>query len=263
MKIGIHGINGKMGQAIAAEILNHPNFTLAAASVRNGHEWADKRIDEVCGLASNVRITTSLEQLCASVDVVIDFTRPDATQTILPICRKLKKPMMIGTTGFSQETLSWIEKAGHDIPIVLAANTSLGVNILIEVSRQVATHLGQEWNIDIFEAHHKNKIDAPSGTALRIGQAIASAQNSDFESRKRYPYTNKRKDGDIGFSVVRAGNIVGDHSVFFTSDYEQLEFTHRAQDRRIFAQGALVAAHWVVDKEAGIYTMANVLGIGA
>ena len=144
---------------------------------------------------------------------------------------------------------------------MLAANTSLGVNILFEVSRRVAEVLDfQHWDVDILEAHHRNKVDAPSGTALRIGEMIAAAQNSDFDERKRYPYTNRRKPGDIGFSVVRAGDVIGEHTVFFTADDERLEFTHRASNRRIFARGALTAASWLGDRPAGLYSMADVLG---
>ena len=263
MKIGIHGINGKMGLAIAHEMLAYRDLELGAASVRNGHDWAGKRI---CDVAPDlpectVRITSNLDQFCAAVDVVIDFTRPDATLAILPVCQKMKKPLMIGTTGFNQDATAWIHRAAQHIPLVLAANTSLGVNILFEVSRRVAEVLDyQHWDVDIFEMHHRNKVDAPSGTALRIGEMIAEAQNSDFDERKRYPYTNRRKPGDIGFSVTRAGDIIGEHTVFFTADDERLEFTHRAGSRRIFARGALTAASWLGDRPAGLYSMADVLG---
>lgn len=263
MKIGIHGINGKMGQAIAHEIISHPDLELAAASVRNGHEWAGKRLCDVTDLPHDctVRVTSNLEQFCAAVDVVVDFTRPDATLAILPVCQKLKKPLMIGTTGFNNDTTAWIHRAAQEIPVVLAANTSLGVNILFEVSRRVAEVLDyQHWDVDIAEAHHRNKVDAPSGTALRIGEMIAQAQNSDFEARKRYPYINRRKIGDIGFSVLRAGDIIGEHTVYFTTEDERLEFTHRANNRRIFARGALTAAIWLDKRPAGLYCMADVLG---
>ena len=226
MKIGIHGINGKMGLAIAHEIMAHPDLELGAASVRNGHEWAGKRLCDVAPDLPDctVRITSNLDQFCAAVDVVVDFTRPDATLAILPVCQKLKKPLMIGTTGFNQDATAWIHRAAQHIPLVLAANTSLGVNILFEVSRRVADVLDfQHWDVDILEAH-------------------------------------RRKTGDIGFSVVRAGDVIGEHTVFFTADDERLEFTHRASSRRIFARGALTAASWLGDRPAGLYSMADVLG---
>ena len=262
MKIGIHGINGKMGLAIATEALHHREVQLVSASVRAGHPWAGKQLREVSNLhVAGLRITANLEQLCAPADVIIDFTRPDATQILLPICRRLKKPLMIGTTGFNATTTDWISKAATEIPIVLAANTSVGVTVLLEVSRRVAQILAPDsWDVEIFEAHHRNKVDAPSGTALRLGQTIAEAQNTDFESRKRYPYSNKRKTGEIGFSVQRAGDIVGDHSVSFINDLEALTFSHHAQNRRIFAQGAIRASQWLRERPAGLYSMAQVLG---
>ncbi|MDO4642473.1 MAG: 4-hydroxy-tetrahydrodipicolinate reductase [Cardiobacteriaceae bacterium] len=266
MKIGIHGINGKMGLAIAHEIMAHPNLDLGAVSVRNGHTWAGKRLCDVTDIAESctVRVTSNLDQFCAAVDVVVDFTRPDATLALLPVCQKLKKPLMIGTTGFNADATAWIHRAAQVIPIVLAANTSLGVNILFEVSRRVAEVLDyQHWDVDIIEAHHRNKVDAPSGTALRLGEMIANAQGSDFDERKRYPYVNRRKTGDIGFAVVRAGDVIGEHTVLFTTDDERLEFTHRASNRRIFARGALTAAMWLNQRPVGLYNMADVLGFSS
>lgn len=261
MKIGIHGINGKMGLALAKEALQTPDIQLSAASVRVGHAWAEQRLDQLGIADAPVRVTTNLEQLVAAADVILDFTRPDASQTVLTVCRKLKKPMLIGTTGFSQEALHWIERAAQEIPLILAPNTSIGINILMEVSKRVAKILPyQQWDIDIFEAHHRHKIDAPSGTALRLGEAIAQAQHTDFESRKRYPYQHKRKEGDIGLAVKRAGEIVGEHEVSFSHAAESLRFIHEAHDRSVFAQGALKAARWLHGREAGWYTMAQVLG---
>lgn len=265
MKIGIHGINGKMGLAIATEALHHREVQLVSASVRAGHPWAGKQLREVSNLhVAGLRITANLEQLCAPADVIIDFTRPDATQILLPICRKLKKPLMIGTTGFNATTTDWISKAATEIPIVLAANTSVGVTVLMEVSRRVAQILAPDsWDVEIFEAHHRNKVDAPSGTALRLGETIAQAQNSNFEERKRYGYQGKRRPGDIGFAVQRAGEIIGDHEVSFINDLEILKFSHYARSRRIFAQGALTAARWLQGRPAGLYTMGQVLGFEA
>ena len=265
MKIGIHGINGKMGLAIAAEIQRQQQDQLVSASVRNGHGWADKTLAQVSDLKLlPVRLTSNLQQLCAPADVIIDFTRPDATHLLLPVCRHLKKPMMIGTTGFTGPAREWIEQAATEIPIVLASNTSVGVTILQEVSRRVAALLGPEqWDVEIFEAHHRNKVDAPSGTALRLGETIAQAQNSNFEERKRYGYQGKRRPGDIGFAVQRAGEIIGDHEVSFINDLEILKFSHYARSRRILAQGALTAARWLQGRPAGLYTMGQVLGFEA
>lgn len=262
LKCGIHSINGKMGLAIGQVAAGHPSLTIAAGFVRRNHEWAGQKISDVCQIdAGNIRATSNLESFCAASDVVIDFTRPEATLELLPICRKLRKPLVIGTTGFSDKAKQWIVEAAKDIPIILAANTSVGVNVLIEVSRQVAKALDKsQWHADILELHHQHKVDAPSGTALRLGEAIAQAQGDDFSEREKYPYQNRRGDEDIGFAVIRAGEIIGEHTVFFTSADERIELTHRANDRRIFARGALQAAMWLSDQPAGFYTMADVLG---
>lgn len=262
LKCGIHNINGKMGLAIAQLAIEHPTLTLAAGFVRRNHEWSGQKISEVCHIdAGSVRATSNLESFCAASDVVIDFTRPEATLELLPVCRKQRKPLVIGTTGFSDKAKQWIEDAAKDIPIILAANTSVGVNVLIEVSRQVAKALEKsQWHADILELHHQHKVDAPSGTALRLGEAIAQARGDDLSERKVYPYHNRRGEEDIGFAVVRAGEIIGEHTVYFTSADERIELTHRANDRRIFARGALQAAMWLSDKPAGLYSMADVLG---
>lgn len=262
MKCGIHSINGKMGQAIMHLVGEYPSLTLAAGFVRRGHEWSGEKISDVCAIdAGNVRATSNLESFCNASDVVIDFTRPEAALELLPICRKLRKPLVIGTTGFNEKAKKWISEASNDIPIILAANTSIGVNILIEVSRQVARALDKkDWHADILELHHQHKVDAPSGTALRLGEAIAEAQGDAFSDRSVYPYQGRRKEDDIGFAVIRAGEIIGEHSVYFTSGDERIELTHRAHDRRIFARGALEAAIWLEGKAPGLYSMADVLG---
>ena len=214
MKIGIHGINGKMGLAIAHEIMAHPDLELGAASVRNGHEWAGKRLCDVAPDLPDctVRITSNLDQFCAAVDVVVDFTRPDATLAILPVCQKLKKPLMIGTTGFNQDATAWIHRAAQHIPLVLAANTSLGVNILFEVSRRVAEVLDfQHWDVDILEAHHRNKVDAPSGTALRLGEMIAAALGDGSAYGLRIHYSREPEEGlETAGGIIQALPLLGE-----------------------------------------------------
>lgn len=262
MKIAIHGINGKMGLAIAKALEGQPDLQLSGASVRSGHAWAGKKLSEVSDTTHAVRITANLDQLCAAADVVVDFTRPDATLSLLQVCERANKPLLVGTTGFNRETAAWLERAATKIPLLLAANTSIGVNVLAAVCRQVALALAPEqWDVDILEAHHRQKVDAPSGTALKLGKTIASAQNSDFDARMRYPYQDRRKPGDIGFAVIRSGDLVGEHTVFFNSAHEQLSFSHRAHDRRIFADGALTAARWLAGRPAGFYDMEDVLGL--
>ncbi|UJF25008.1 4-hydroxy-tetrahydrodipicolinate reductase [Suttonella sp. R2A3] len=262
MKVAVHAVDGKMGQAILRLISEQDALTLGSGFVRNGHAWAGESIAKHTGIdVGTVRATSNHDQFCAAGDVVVDFTRPEATLALLSVCRKQRKPLMIGTTGFNHEAKKWIEDAARDIPIILAANTSVGVNVLIEVSRQVAKALPfKNWNVDILDIHHKHKDDAPSGTALRLGEAVAEAQESDFDARMVYPYQQRRGADDIGFAVMRSGEVVGEHTVYFTSDKERIELSHRASDRVIFAQGALQAAAWLVDQPPGLYTMADVLG---
>lgn len=261
MKIAIHGVNGKMGQEIAKAALADEDVELTAVSVRHSHEWYNKPLNTVSDIPSSLKPTANLEILCQKSEVIIDFTRPDATLALLPLCQRYDRPLMIGTTGFNNDTRQWIEKAAKHIPIVLAANTSLGVNVLIEVTRRVAEVLpAKDWDVEIFESHHRRKIDSPSGTALRLGEAVAQGRKIDFAQHKSYPHDTARKEGEIGFSVLRGGDICGEHTVYFINDHERLELTHRAQDRTIFARGALVAAKWLKDRKPGLYSMSDVLG---
>lgn len=261
MKIGIHGVNGKMGREIALATLQDAECELSAVSVRDSHSWANQALDSVSDIKTTLKPTTNLEVLCQKSEVIIDFTRPDATLALLPLCQRYDRPVMIGTTGFNAETAAWIERAAQHIPIVLAANTSLGVAVLMEVVRRVSAVLpASEWDAEIFESHHRRKVDAPSGTALKLGEQIAQGRGINLAEHLHYPYDGARKTGDIGFSVMRGGEICGEHSVFFINDHERLEFSHRAQDRSIFAHGALIAAKWLKDKPAGLYAMADVLG---
>lgn len=261
MDIGIHGINGKMGRVLADTVFAAPSCRLSAASVREGHDWAGRRLCDIGTIDSPLKATSNLELLCQEAEVVIDFTHPDATLVLLPICQRRNRPMLIGTTGFNEEARRWIARAAADIPIVLAANTSLGVNVLMAASRLAARALASvDWDVEIFEMHHRRKVDAPSGTALRLGEEVAKVQQSNLKDRLRYPHERQRRSDEIGFSVARAGDVIGDHTVFFVNDHERIELTHRAQDRSIFARGALVAAQWLVEHPPGLYDMSDVLG---
>lgn len=262
MKIAVHGINGKMGQAIAQAVVADKQADLSAASVRASHQWQGQTVKSAIDVDADVKITSNLEILCQQSEVIIDFTRPDATLALLPICERYDRPVMIGTTGFTSEAIHWIEQAAEKIPIVLAANTSLGVNVLMELTRQAAAVLNaQDWDIEIYEAHHRRKVDAPSGTALKLGEAAAKGRGVDFQAVRVYPHEDRaRKTGEIGFSVVRGGDIIGEHTVFYINEHERIELSHRAQDRSIFARGAVTAAKWLVGKPAGLYSMADVLG---
>ena len=261
MKIGIHGINGRMGQAIAAAVLNDPDCSLSSASVRASHNWYNQPLKTVSTLNSELKPTANLEVLCQKSEVIMDFTRPDALIALLPILQRYDRPAVIGTTGLNKNVIDLVKKASKNIPIVLAPNTSLGVAVLMESVKRAAKALkAQDWDCEIFEAHHKRKADAPSGTAIKLGEVVAEAREQNFEEVKKYPHESTRKIGDIGFSSVRGGDIVGEHIVYFINEFERLEFSHKAQDRSIFAFGALTAAKWLKNQEAGLYGMADVLG---
>lgn len=262
MKIGIHGINGKMGQAIAQAISFDRDCELASASVRASHAWYNQPLKEVSSIKSDLKPTANLEVLCQKSEVIVDFTRPDALIALLPLLQRYNRPVVIGTTGLNKHIIDLVQKASKNIPIVLAPNTSLGVAVLMESVKRAAAALGADkWDCEIFEAHHRRKADAPSGTAIKLGEVIAQAREQDFDAVKKYPHESTRKTGDIGFSSVRGGDIVGEHIVYFINEFERLEFSHKAQDRSIFAFGALTAAKWLVKKqEAGLYGMADVLG---
>ncbi len=261
MDVAIHGINGKMGNVLAQAVIAAPSCRLSAASVRDGHPWAGRKLCEVGTMDIPLKVTSNLEVLCLQSDIIIDFSHPDATLVLLPLCQRYNRPLMIGTTGFNAEARRWIAKAADDIPIVLAANTSLGVNLLMAVSRLAAKAL--DWDVEVFEMHHRRKVDAPSGTALRLAQAIATEREATLKSPIKYPHEQRRNSGEIGIAVARGGDVIGDHTVFFLDDHERIELTHRAQDRGIFARGALAAAKWLVDRPAGLYDMSDVLGFAA
>lgn len=261
IKIGIHGINGKMGLAIAKLLIDNQEFELASGSVRMGHGWVDKKLNEVSEIASNVRITSSLDNLCRLADVVVDFSNPQASLKLLSVCEKLGKPLLIGTTGFSKEGQNWLQNSANNLPLLVAENTSIGVNVLLMACKLVAKQLNcADWDVEILEMHHNKKIDAPSGTALKIGKVIADAQDTDFDQRFCYPHNHQRFDNAIGFASLRAGNVAGEHTAFFVNQLERLELSHKVFDRKVFAKGALLAAKWLVGQPKGFYSMEQVLG---
>lgn len=264
-KIGIHGLHGRMGQVIAKVVAQEEGAQLAAACVRNGHAWVGQPVSELLHVdLGTVKAGVDLENACRLVDVMIDFTRPDACLKLLPICRRLGTPLMIGTTGFSDDARDWIADAAQDIPIVLASNTSLGVNLLFALVRQAAQTLPyQDWDVEIVEAHHRYKVDAPSGTALSLAEAVASAQNSDVSERLvvNRAQEGARQKGEIGIASLRGGDVAGDHSVIFAADGEELILRHHVGHREIFGRGAIKAARWLIGKPAGMYSMADVLGL--
>lgn len=252
MKIGIAGCTGRMGALLVKEVLaSAPQLYLAGGITR----------DKVKAPLS-VPLLTNAEDLFASSDVVIDFTAPEASVLHARIAARTGKPLVIGTTGFSEAERIEVTEQAKSVPILLTPNASLGVNVMLELVKKTASLLGPDFAIEILEAHHSQKQDAPSGTALALGQAAAEGREIDLRSHavySRHGRTGPRQDREIGFSVLRGGDIVGEHTVYFIGQGERIELTHRATDRAIFAKGALKAARWLAGQKAGFYTMADFL----
>lgn len=269
VRIGIFGATGRMGRMIAREILEDQNSQLAGGTVREGSAFMDKSLHDVFGLPANVVLpadavnTISPEKLLSACDVAIDFTRAEVSVHHAYVAAAMGKPIVVGTTGFTQEQVQMLADAANHIPIVLAPNMSVGVTLLTAITEVVAQTLDAKYDIEIVEMHHRHKIDAPSGTALALGEAAAKGRNINLKSRAVYDRkgnSGPRKRGDIGFATLRGGDVVGEHSVIFANDGERVELTHKATDRRIFAQGAVVAAKWVVNQQPGRFSMKDVLG---
>jgi 4-hydroxy-tetrahydrodipicolinate reductase len=241
MKIGIIGSAGRMGQALVDAI---------AADSQAYAGGVDKGDD--------------LGALVASSDVLVDFSSPHAIEANLDACVAAGKPIVIGTTGLEERHHFLIDDAARDIPILQTGNTSLGVTMLSALVQQAARQLGEDWDIEILEMHHRHKVDAPSGTALLLGEAAASGRGIDLKQhsdRGRDGITGARKAGDIGFASLRGGSVAGDHHVIFASEHERIELVHRAETRAIFARGAVKAAVWLTRQKAGRFTMQEVLGL--
>jgi 4-hydroxy-tetrahydrodipicolinate reductase len=238
----------------------------AAASERPDSSLIGADAGELAGLgkALGVTVTGDISSRLDGFDVLIDFTRPDATLANLALCRGAGKRMVIGTTGFSAEQKAQIAEAAQDIAIVFAPNMSVGVNLCFKLLELSARVMGNDVDIEVIEAHHRHKIDAPSGTALRMGEAVAGALGRDLSQCAVYAregMTGERPREAIGFATVRAGDVVGEHTVLFADVGERIEITHRASSRMTFAKGAVRAAGWVMGREHGLYDMQDVLGL--
>ncbi|MBC8024262.1 MAG: 4-hydroxy-tetrahydrodipicolinate reductase, partial [Burkholderiales bacterium] len=219
---------------------------------------------DLCAGARGITIDTDADRALRSADVLIDFTRPEGTLAHVRACMAAKRAIVIGTTGFAAPGLAEIRDASRDIAIVMAPNMSIGVNVMMRLVETAARALGPDYDAEVFEIHHKMKVDAPSGTALKLGEVVAKARGVSVEKDSifaRHGTTGERKAGSIGFSVARGGDIVGDHTVFFAGPGERVEITHRASSRVTYAQGAMRAARFLVGKPPGLYDMADVLGI--
>ncbi|HEX8948978.1 MAG TPA: 4-hydroxy-tetrahydrodipicolinate reductase [Dissulfurispiraceae bacterium] len=265
VRIAVTGATGRMGSRIAALSRDYRDLTLVGAVERKGHEALGKDIGPFIGAGeTGVKITDNLEGIIGGCDVVIDFTSTTSSAQHLKIAAEHGKAMVIGTTGFSKDDIQSLKAMSGGIPVVLAPNMSVGVNLLLKVLQDVARVLGDDYDIEIVEAHHRLKKDAPSGTALKMAQVIADAVNRNLDEVAVYArkgMTGERTKKEIGIQTVRAGDIVGEHTVLFGGLGERIEITHKASSRDTFARGALRAALWLSGKPAGLYDMQDVLGL--
>lgn len=257
IRLGITGATGRMGQALITAIGGLESATLAGAIEHSGHPDIGVAIGK-----SSVRLGDDIDALCAVSDVIIDFSTPVALKRHLDATVSHGKAIVVGTTGFEQLHMDYIDTAAESVPVLQSANMSLGIHILASLVRQTAARLAADWDIEILEMHHRYKVDSPSGTALLLGRAAAEGRAielSDRAVRQRDGITGARQAGDIGFAILRGGSVAGDHTVIFAGDQERLELTHRAESRAVFAYGALHAALWLAGKQAGRYTMGDVV----
>ena len=263
LNIVIAGAAGRMGRALIETVLRSPDLKLAAALEQKGAADIGKDAGALVGSSSGVTIGDDPGKAVVRGAVLVDFTRPEGTLANLAACRKQGANMVIGTTGFSAAQKKEISDAARDIAVVLSPNFSVGVNVAFRLLDVAARSLGAGYDVEITEAHHRHKVDAPSGTALRMGEVVAQALGRDLKRDAVYGregVTGERKDNTIGFATVRGGDLVGEHSVMFIGTGERLEIAHRASSRANFAHGALRAARWVAQKKNGLYDMADVLG---
>lgn len=249
IRLVISGSCGRMGRAIASLVLSDADhlFRIVAALEATGHDAVGHDYGIVLGRATNLGlpVVDDARSAIEAADVLIEFTRPDVTVAHARLAQELKRPMVIGTTGLSEEHLRVVQAAAKVVPVVLSPNMSLGVNVLLELAQTAARRLGLSFDVEVVEAHHRGKKDAPSGTALRLAEGVAAVRGTSREA--------------VPVHAVRAGDIVGDHTVILAGPSERLELTHRAHNREVFARGALRAARFVHGKPAGLYDMAAVL----
>lgn len=264
LKIAVFGANGRMGRAVTRVVAASADAEIVGACTESGHETVGQDVGELAGLGPlGVTVTGNAEEALVNADVAIDFTLPAAVPGNLAAAQATDTRLVMGTTGLTAEHVSMIAQTSEIISILYGRNLSIGVNVFTELARQAASHLGEDWDVEITEAHHRYKLDAPSGTALQLGEAVADARGknlADVEVLGRSGQTGQRPVGAIGINAIRGGNIVGDHTVAFISDTETVELTHHAVDRELFASGALKAAAWLADKPPGLYGMRDVLG---
>ena len=265
LRIAVLGATGRMGRALTGLIAEDDKMELVGAATEPGHELIGEDAGRVANAGSlGVSVTDDVKEALADSEVAIDFTLPEATLANIGACVDRGVALVMGTTGLTAAQQAALEEAGSSIGVVYGRNMSVGVNVLTELVRRASSVLGADYDVEITEAHHRNKVDAPSGTALQLGEAVARERGTTLEAAAtfdRHGAKSARESGSIGFASIRAGNIVGEHTVMFVTDEEIIELKHRALDRQVFARGALRAARWLKDQPAGLYSMPDVLGL--
>jgi len=265
IRVAINGASGRMGKALIQACTENENTQLGAAFEIASSPSMGKDAGEVAGLFSlGVSISESIGDALADFDVLIDFTVPACTMQSVQVCAANQKSMVIGTTGLDDAQKQQLLDASKNISIMFAPNMSVGVNLCLKLLQMAAKTLGDDYDVEIIEAHHRHKVDAPSGTALRMGEVVAESLGRNLKDCAVYGrqgHTGERDKKTIGFETIRAGDIVGDHTVMFAGTGERVEITHKASSRMTFAQGAMRAASWLADKEHGLYDMQDVLGL--
>ena len=265
INVGVIGAGGRMGRMLIEAVQDNPQTTLNAAIERQGSSLVGADAGEVAAIGRlEVQIVDDLKAVINDIDVLIDFSLPDATEQNMQICAANKVAMVIGTTGFNEQQEQVLKEASKQIAIVYAGNYSTGVNLSLKLLAMAAKAFGTDADVEVIEAHHKHKIDAPSGTAYMMAEAVAEARGQNLKDVAVYGregQTGERKAGSIGIHAIRGGEIIGDHTVMFIADGEVVEITHRARARMTFAAGAVRAATWVIKQEVGQYNMQDVLGL--
>jgi 4-hydroxy-tetrahydrodipicolinate reductase len=264
VRLAVAGASGKMGQLLVTVAHQDPQVQLVAALDRPGGplQGCDAGLPQ--GITTGVLVGDDLSAL-EQADVLIDFTRPDASLAHIQACLQHQTGLVLGTTGFDAKGLQAIAQFGQQQRLVFAPNMSVGVNITLKLLELAGRHLSEGFDIEVIEAHHRQKVDAPSGTALKMGQVVAKASGRDFNQDAVYSrvgHTGARTDAEIGFSVIRGGDIVGDHTVLFAGQGERIEITHKSSSRATYAQGAVRAAKFLMSQPVGQYDMFDVLGLG-
>jgi 4-hydroxy-tetrahydrodipicolinate reductase len=267
LHVAIPGCAGRMGQALVQAVSSDSETELVAASEAPGAAAVSQDAGAVAGVAPlGVRVGDDLEALVQSSEAVIDFTVPAVTRELAGLCEAAGKPLVVGTTGLAEEDLATLRQAAAAAPVVFAPNMSVGINVLLQLAAEAARLLGPGYELEIVEAHHHNKVDAPSGTALRLAEVVAEATGGDLSERACYGRkgaVGRRSAREIGIHTVRGGDIVGEHTVMYCGDGERVELTHRASSRQTFARGAVRALKWVAARPPGLYDMQDVLGLAA